>query len=588
MKRWLYYAAGPAVIMLVWFLVTRDLWQPYQVFGHSSYIDFARQVVVAHGLSLRHAFPWWVPEFYFGYGSPIFLFYAPLPYILSGLASVAGAGDVIGLKLVYIGSVLLAGVTMYRLVGSLFGRWAAVASAVLYMSAPYMLLDLYVRSSIGEVLALGLAPEVFGSLLRLSRTDRLRHVLIGAFAFAALILAHNISALFFTPFIFGFAVLLALQNFTRRFVLSSGALLVCGLLLAGFFWLPALMEKQFVFAEEGLTTGFFHFSNHFVYPSQLLSDSWGMGDSVPGPNDKMPLGIGRVHLLLILPALLFILAGKYLIRRFETFFFLMLAACGIFLTLQISRPLWEFLPLIRFIQFPWRLLALVSFGLSVTAGAVVSGFAAWRPNADRWVCLALVLAAILVYGPKTRALYVLHDMNTNQPLAVDLQTISDESSWGDNRYPPEMILDSLSIPRFGVTSTAQDDYLPRWVKEQPIEPMVKYNETVQGDIFIKPLSLRGDWFRFQIQARTSGVMRFYAFYFPGWTATIIDEPIKIYPDEPTGRILADLPQGDYEIDFRFRDTAIRHWTKIVSGSTSLALLLGSLILAALNLRRRKI
>ena len=71
--------------------------------------------------------------------------------------------------------------------------------------------------------------------------------------------------------------------------------------LAACIWLPALAERQHTGVDR-LLEGYLDYTNHFVYPQQLLYSGWGHGLSVPGYGDGMCLSLGWSHLLLALAA----------------------------------------------------------------------------------------------------------------------------------------------------------------------------------------------------------------------------------------------------------------------------------------------
>src|SRR5687768_14643605 len=64
------------------------------------------------GYSLRalELYPRWAPDFYYGYGYPIFNYYAPLTYYLANILSLLiPGGAVFGVKVVFVLGFLLAG-----------------------------------------------------------------------------------------------------------------------------------------------------------------------------------------------------------------------------------------------------------------------------------------------------------------------------------------------------------------------------------------------------------------------------------------------------------------------------------------------
>jgi hypothetical protein len=93
----------------------------------------------------------------------------------------------------------------------------------------------------------------------------------------------------------GFA---AWQARSRRVLAWLAASLLLGLGLAAFFWVPALVERQFVSLER-LREGYLHYGNHFVFFWQFLDSAWGYGFSVVGSGDGMSFSLGWVYLFVV-------------------------------------------------------------------------------------------------------------------------------------------------------------------------------------------------------------------------------------------------------------------------------------------------
>ena len=145
-----------------------------------------------------------------------------------------------------------------------------------------------------------------------------------------------------------------------------------GTALAAFVWLPALAESKFVYIERSLeaTTNYL---DHFVYPSQLWSTTWGFGRSIAGSGDQLSFSFGWEHLLLIpLTGWLVFTGAKQALRTWFVILTSALAIIAVMMT-PLSLKAWELLPLIRQVQFPWRLLANGIVVISVIAGLYACG-----------------------------------------------------------------------------------------------------------------------------------------------------------------------------------------------------------------------
>ena len=103
----------------------------------------------------------WVGDLGYGFGYPIFNFYAPLPYYVGGFFNFLGLDAIVATKLMFGIGILLAVISMYILASSFWGRLGGMLSAVLYLYSPYHALDIYVRGAVDEFWAMAFLPFVF-------------------------------------------------------------------------------------------------------------------------------------------------------------------------------------------------------------------------------------------------------------------------------------------------------------------------------------------------------------------------------------------------------------------------------------------
>src|SRR5690606_29394519 len=137
---------------------------------------------------------------------------------------------------------------------------------------------------------------------------------------------------------------------TRKIIILKNYILmgVSGLLLTAFFWFPSLYEKKFVRLDQTIGKDF---PDHFVYIQQLWERTWGYGGSGPGLNDGLSLQVGTYHLLAVLVAVavvLLLLAKKKASQASYITFFIGMFILSVFFMLEVSKPLWEHVPLFAF------------------------------------------------------------------------------------------------------------------------------------------------------------------------------------------------------------------------------------------------
>ncbi|MBI3559188.1 hypothetical protein HY085_02225 [Candidatus Gottesmanbacteria bacterium] len=327
-----------------------------------------------------------------GFGYPVLNFLYPLPFYFGEAIHILGFNYVYSIKILFALGIIFGALAMALWIYSKWGATAAIFAAVFYTYAPYKILDVYQRGSLGEVFALIFIPLIFYGI------DR-KFIAIGALAYAGLITSHNVLAFIFTPVI----LLYVLVTFAPRFKIFLSLLL--GILVAAFFWIPALVEIQYTWADKIQVSDF---TKHFLERDQFFT-----------------------HLGFLIPAfLLFGLLAILKIKkpRRELMFWVVVGLVTIFLSLPQSKLIWDITPLPKLVQFPWRFLAITLFCTSIVGGLLVSKLKPW------FIPIAIILLVFL----------------------LGLKNISVNRVF----YP-----ESYYIGNDG-TTTVKNEYSPKWVKNQ--------------------------------------------------------------------------------------------------------------------------
>ena len=142
-----------------------------------------------------------------------------------------------------------------------------------------------------------------------------------------------------------------------------------------FFWLPALLEIKYV-QTEGLTSGFFSYANHFR-GANLVQNSWLFDFNTASPGGRTPFAMGLVQAIFVGLGLA---AGWFRVWKRRLGAWLLGVICIEFAvaTLMItplSRFLWDHLPLLPLVQFPWRFLSIQAlFGAALTGQIAAIAF----------------------------------------------------------------------------------------------------------------------------------------------------------------------------------------------------------------------
>ena len=353
--------------------------------------------------------PIWGPDYAVGFGYPVWLVYAPLAYFVAEFFHLLGFGLTVAVKLTWALGFLLGAAGMYRLARRWWGPAAGLIAALAYTYAPYHLVQIYVRGALAEFLVLAWFPWVLLAFVELWDDPRPRRVAWAGLALGALMLTHSQAPVMYVPFLAGFVLFKALTfhppvtshtvKARLRPLLWSGVAFALGGLLAAIFMVPLLLERRFI-ADLSWLHDTYYYGRHFVFPSQFLSAFWGFGYSVEGAADGMSFQLGVMQVLGAAVGALAVFSrssrgGRRLPHRLDALFLAVLSAATIFLMTPAARLIWDALPLVNLMQFPWRLLALTTVTLALLAGAGLVGSKTARsmttsapkrrPNLNRYV-----------------------------------------------------------------------------------------------------------------------------------------------------------------------------------------------------------
>lgn len=176
-----------------------------------------------------------------GLGYPVFQFYAPLTHVASALTMKAFhiRAPYRALKLTVLGAMVLGGVFMFLACRRLTGEdGAALLGAFVFVTAPYLLINLLVRGAVAEAVGQCLIPPVLYATLCLRDRPDGAGFARAALAWLALLLGHTVTFLAALPLL---ALFVAIEAIAARRGLRAVALCLAPIpaaLLAGawFLW----------------------------------------------------------------------------------------------------------------------------------------------------------------------------------------------------------------------------------------------------------------------------------------------------------------------------------------------------------------
>lgn len=527
--------------LLILLLITLPTLLPFfnsQFFYTQDHIFIARLEQMSTALSDGHFPVRWAGDLRFG--EPLFNFYAPLPYYLGAAIKLLGFNFIWVAKILFILSSIFSALTMYIFCRRLFSQKSSFLAVALYTWAPYRAVDLYVRGALSEAFAFIFFPLIFYASLILSQKATLKRISFLSLSLAGLFLTHNVTTLIFLPFLFLWWLYLWIKQKNWKLVLPFFASFILSLGMSASFLLPAVLEREFI-QTKYLLVGYFDFRAHFVAFYQFFSPVWGYGASLWGPKDDMSFQVGMVHWVVVVAALIVVFiqrSDKKLLLLSSILFFSFFLS--IFLQHNKSAFLWEAAPLMAFIQFPWRFLAVSIFIVSLLGGIVIDHLK-WKSKIIFFVALAAV---------------ILINFNYFKP----------RNFVEDNFFDKFLSTDSMHR---GVDLTK--DYFPIWVKIDRVE-YFPHPRAISGRIEVLSFEKRVAAATGEMEVLSDATVEVPITYFPGWEVKANGELVTLKEPSIQGLITFQIPQGHYRIDLTLKDTAVRIIGNILS-LTSVILLL---------------
>lgn len=511
----------------------------------------------------------WTPDLGYGYGYPLFNFYPPMPYFVGQVYRTLGFSFVNSVKATAVTQIVLAAAFMYLLAASIFGSSGAFLASIFYTYAPYHALNIFVRGAMNEAWASVFFPLIFYFSRRLILENKFKYVIGLALAFTGLLLSHNPMALTFVPILFLWCLFWLFTKFKKPFsifikkelpvilkLVLSGILTIS---LSAFYTLPVLFESKYV-QIESMFIAYYHFSVHFTTVFQLfISNFWGDGASVWGPQDNMSFMLGYLHW--IIPTLIFFFVLVSLIKKRKKkhpnrqnyillLLLISLAFMATFMTHNKSTFLWLLFPIIQKIQFPWRFLNHSAFLFPLSVGGLV-----WilkEKISKKLITPIIILLALLTIL-----------LNINYFTPIKFGPITDQQKFSGKAWTNQ------------ITSGIYD-YLPKTARIAALRPAKEFVD----EIYPKEVSYQitdgqkgTDWSFFNLTLDQPAKITLAQLAFPDFE--IIDNGQKIdYQIEPElGRLVIDLSAGDHQISVNFVNTPIRTTSNYISLIAWLTILL---------------
>jgi hypothetical protein len=400
-RQWL----GPSIICIAAFIATT----PDLIWGNSCGHDFDfhlaswidAQDAWRHGL----VYPRWAPSPNWGAGEPRFVFYPPLTWMLG-----AAFGTIFPLKGVQL-AILCSFLALTGLATRALARRLGLSDAPATLAgcaalfSGYSMFTAYERSAFGELAGGFWIPLLLLLMLRdrIPQAPSFLRACDGSASLLALVIAgawlSNAPLGVMASYLLA-AVALAVALIRRSWspVIRASVAAGLGIGLSALYLVPAAVEQRWVQIRQAVDDPGLAIENSFLFARHT--------DQNLELHDVELLRVSIIAVIMLGIAFLCLFVawrrGKLLGDRALWIPLALIPVAILFLQFPISLPIWNALPKLRFLQFPWRWLVVLEAPMAIFFAAAI-----WP--ARRSVRNAVIATcALLFIGITAASLFTFH------------------------------------------------------------------------------------------------------------------------------------------------------------------------------------
>jgi hypothetical protein len=512
--------------------------------------------------SWRHGifYPHWTASANYGAGEPRFVFYSPLTWMLGAAMGAVLPWTLVPIALTYL---LLAGTGLATraLAWQALTEGVATLAGCMAIFSGYALFTAYERTAFAELAGGIWIPLVLLFALReRNSTDTLwRRALYGsiplALAVAGAWLSNPTVGVMACYLLAAIALTSALLTHSWTPLLRAIVGTVLGIGLVAVYLVPAAWEQRWVDIHQVTED-----------PGQTLENNWLFArhaDPLLALHDEVLHTASLIAVLMIGAALggllLCWLRGRLPGGRSWWLPLALIPVAVLALQFSFSRPLWNLLPDLRFLQFPWRWLGVLEAPMAVfLAVAVWPSKPGWRRVGVATACGAVFLAMTAYTGRN-----FFQSCDDEDAVAGMLAMYrAGQGFQGTNEYEPIVADNSLlasGLPEACLVSDPATVLGVLPANADPDEPVPVWSPA-QGSCLAtfgwQPGS--PEHRRLTAEMSRTGFLILRLRAFPAWRIAVNSRPVSPLPRRMDGLIVVPVAQGpiDLTVDWTSTDDVV--------------------------------
>jgi hypothetical protein len=391
---------GPAVILLAAFAATSPQVFRGNTCGHDFDFHLVSWIDCLHSWHQGILYPHWSPSANFGAGEPRFIFYPPLTWMLGAALGFVMRWRLVPLALTFL-FLAATGLATRALARQALPQGPATLAGCAALFSGYTLFTAYERTAFGELTGGFWIPSLLLLIFRDRNPDTStwRRAFDGSAAPLVLVIAgawlSNAPLGVIACYLLA-AVALALAFLWRSWapILRASLAVALGLGLSAFYLVPAAFEQRWVDIRQVIDDPGYQIQNSWLF-ARHASQALELHDLELFKASVIAITMIAVAIAgLLVSWLRGTLPGK--LRWYLPLALIPVAV--LLLQFPISLPIWNALPKLRFLQFPWRWLVVLEAPMGIFFATAIWTSRVWLRAILLTACAFVFLGATLIAG----------------------------------------------------------------------------------------------------------------------------------------------------------------------------------------------